>query len=354
MRRTVQRSEADRDDVTRQLKRMYRSVAKEERDAVQLLHTLTDSTTTNSISNEYSSNQLVSPTTTTACTRKPAFNSANSEYYAGSDHGSTCSSCGSGSNSNSFLDLSAVVPGQQHYSYAQLKLLAKRCVQVEAQLRLTEHRCASVTQEGIAIAKALQQLQQATASSNGAGNSGSGDYSANDRSNSKQQQLEDLKQLKHTQLQQAAYVARQQGLRVKCEAYKTTVLTQEQVIAKLEQALAAATAATTAAAAAASRNVNSTSTQQQPNSSRGASDTAELQRLRDENVTLKAALESLGNGSSSNEQAQVTELESVLQTRDDKLQILEDQMIQNARAAQAQITQLKLQIMELEMQALRT
>jgi hypothetical protein len=350
MRRTVQRSELDRDDATRQLKRMYRSVAKEERDAIQLLHALTDTTTADS-SKEYSHYQLVSPTTTTRA-RKPVFNSANSEYYAISDHGSTCSSCGSGSHSNGFFDSSAVVPVAQQQQHAQLKLLAKRCVQVEAQLRVTEHRCASVTQEGIAIAKALQQLQQATASTAADSSSGSGDHSTTGKSNSKQQQLEELKQLKNTQLQQLAYVARQQGLRVKCEAYKTTVLTQEQVIAKLEQALATATAAT-ATTASASSNINSSSSSaQQLNSSRSLGDAAKLQRLRDENVTLKAALESLGNGS--NEKAQVTELESVLQIRDDKLQILEDQMVQNARAAQAQITQLKLQIMELEMQGLRT
>jgi hypothetical protein len=350
MRRTVQRSELDRDEATRQLKRMYRSVAKEERDAVQLLHTLTDSATAASSRNDYSGNQLLSPSTTATRARKPVFNSANSEYYAGSDHGSTCSSCGSsGSNSNGFLDSAAVVPVAQQQHHAQLKLLAKRCVQVEAQLRVTENRCASVTQEGIAIAKALQQLQQATASNAADSSSGTG------KSNSNWQQLEELKQLKNTQLQQLAYVARQQGLRVRCEAYKTTVLTQEQVIAKFEQALAAATATATAATtASAINNANSSSSnvQQQLNSSRSVSDAAELQRLRDENVTLKAALESLDGGS--NEKAQVTELESVLQTRDDKLQILEDQMVQNARAAQAQITQLKLQIMELEMQALRT
>jgi hypothetical protein len=348
MRRTVQRSELDRDEATRQLKRMYRSVAKEERDAVQLLHTLTDSATAASSRNDYSGNQLLSPSTTATRARKPVFNSANSEYYAGSDHGSTCSSCGSsGSNSNGFLDSAAVVPVAQQQHHAQLKLLAKRCVQVEAQLRVTENRCASVTQEGIAIAKALQQLQQATTRNAADSSSGTG------KSNSKQQQLEELKQLKNTQLQQLAYVARQQGLRVKCEAYKTTVLTQEQVIAKLEQALATANAAG-ATASSASNNANSSSSiqQQQLNSSRSVGDAAELQRLRDENVTLKTALESLDSGS--NEKAQVTELESVLQTRDDKLQILEDQMVQNARAAQAQITQLKLQIMELEMQALRT
>ncbi|KAG5182835.1 hypothetical protein JKP88DRAFT_272801 [Tribonema minus] len=159
---------------------------------------------------------------------------------------------------------------------------------------------------------------------------------------------DELKTLRAAQQQQAAYIMRQQGLRSKLEAYRSTVVTQERVIAKLESLLRASPRP----------DVDSYRGGGYGNYGGGGRDPTppESQRWwagdsegREKEARSKANAAATSSATSSGWTEEVVELKASLRARDERISVLEEQMVENAKAAQEEISRLRLLLLDCDL-----
>ncbi|CAM9165564.1 unnamed protein product [Laminaria digitata] len=176
--------------------------------------------------------------------------------------------------------------------------------------------------------------------------------SAHERWQAAALQARRMEKMKKTQHVQAVYIRKMQALPGKVSAYKSTVKMQEKVIAKLEALLSGRqppstgnTEVTTIAGSVEDGAGGRLKFPASDDQRRGR----EVDKLRKENAKLRWRLAMAGSTKRNDVPGHMTDDVGVLlEMKDSKIRILEEQMVANAKAAGDEIATLKMRIMEME------
>jgi hypothetical protein len=206
-----------------------------------------------------------------------------------------------------------------------LHALARRCVNLETQLQLTA-REAGELHEVIADMKDSVEGAKGLVAEN--------------------------KRLRGVAKKQAAYVRHHQGLQSKNDSFRAVIHVQERVITRLEEVLEDQLGP----------NFMDEQRSEPVKNQFGREAQKELQRVLDENAELRRQLwaNQMGGGRLASDEvgtpgradmdSQLEAYRGEIEGKDTKLEVLEEQMLANAQSAQEEISRLRVQVMELEMQ----